>query len=152
MRNFLTIICLALTVCFSCANNAQAQSQTVSKKFRVYSDNVLKTAAQKTMDTATNGNAKAQVAYIPGFFNTVSIQVQMRRLSGTLAGKLYFLGAVTNDANAFEKVDSLTLVNVANQVKIFNVTPSKYVYYKVQLAPTGTNSTEFKSLAVARKN
>lgn len=147
MRNFLTIICLALTVCFSCANNAQAQSQ--SSSVTLYSDVPNKTAAQRQADTLANAATKSQTRSIPGYFDNVAVQVELNRISGTAAGKVYLRGSI--NGTSYEKFDSLTVANVAQQTKIFNVAPSKYTFYQIQFVGTGTQSVAFKSVALPRK-
>lgn len=151
MRNLFLSIALLLigVVC---------QAQGVSKAYPMYSDIPGKTAAQMLKDTiAGGGTAESQTVKIDGYHSNVSVQVNLKKLSGTLAGKLFLYGSLTGGKTAtsaaqYEKVDSLTLGNYTSTfVKVFKVAPSNYVFYRIQMEPTGTNSTEFSSTAVARK-
>jgi hypothetical protein len=139
-------ILLTLVFAIACIG---VQAQT-SKAFPLKSDVAGKTSTQAKADTAVNTTAKSQTAVIPGYWATISVQVDLTRISGTTAGKLYYEGSLTG-SGVYEKVDSLTLANVAAQSKVFNSTPGKFVYYRVRVVPTGTQSTSFRSLAVARK-
>lgn len=148
------IILIALTVLFA-AFNADAQTRAVSKGIKLKSDVAGKTQVQATLDTAVNTTAKSQSAYIPGFANSVSVQTDFRKISGTIGAgsKAYLEGSLTkgNAASQYEKVDSVSLANVTNQQKVFVVVPGKFVYYRVRVVGVGTHATEFKSFAVQRK-
>jgi len=146
MKNFILSLCLVLIAV------AGLQAQSASKGFKLLSDVPGKTAAQAQKDTAVNTTAKSQSAKLPGYYAIFSVQVQLDKISGTTAGKAYFEGSLTGTTNGWEKVDSLTLVNVASQTKVFASAPSKYVYYRIRVVPTGTQSTAFFSYGVARKN
>lgn len=142
---------IVLSLCFALLCVGVQAQKSISKGFRLVSDVTGKTSAQAQKDTAVNTTAKSQTAYIPGYYSTVSVQVDLTKISGTAAGKVYFEGSL-NKTGQFEKVDSLTLANVTAQSKVFNVTPGRFVYYRIRVAPTGTQSTAFQSFAVARKN
>lgn len=146
MKRFILSICLALLTI------AGVQAQSVSKGFKLLSTVSGKTAAQAQKDTAVNTTAKSQQIKLPGYYDIVSVQTQFDKISGTTAGKAYFEGSLTGTTNGWEKVDSLTLTNVASQVKVFSSAPSKYVYYRIRVVPTGTQSTAFFSFGIARKN
>lgn len=146
MKNFIFALALGL---LAIATPVLAQKD-ISKAFKLKSEVAGKSAVQAQKDTATNAVEKAQSVRIPGVWSTVSVQAFLRKLSGTPAGKVYFEGSLTGASNSWDKADSVTVLNVANQTKIFNVTPSKYVFYRIRFAGSGTQSTEFSSLAVAR--
>ncbi len=144
MKNIIYSAILTLLAAFS------VNAQTVSKAFTLLSDVPGKTTAQKQADTVANAATKSQSIKIDGFYNSVSVQVEATRISGTAAGKIYLRGSLTG--GSYEKVDSLTLANVATvQTKVFQSVPSKYVFYQIQFVGSGTQSTAFKSYAVARK-
>lgn len=130
--------------------------KSVSKAFKLKSDVTGKTVAQAVMDTAVNTTAKSQSAYIPGYYSSVSVQTDFRKISGTIGTgtKAYLEGSLIKGtaASTYEKVDSVSLANVTSQSKVFSVVPGRYVYYRVRVVGVGTHATEFKSLAVARKN
>lgn len=145
MKNLILVLALAILS----ASPVLAQ-RSASKAYRFKSDVVGKTATQAAKDTATNAVEKSQSVQILGFWNTVSVQVFLRKLTGTPAGKVYYEGSLNGAANTWDKADSITVYNIANQTKIFNTTPSKYVFYRIRFAGTGTQTTEFYSIAVAR--
>lgn len=154
MKNLILSVLLLFAACLA----VDVQAQGVSKAYPMYSDIPGKTDAQKLKDTIAGGAAaESQTVAIEGYYSTIAVQVNLKKLSGTLAGKLYLYGSLTGGKTAtsaaqYEKVDSLTLGNYTSTfVKVFKVTPSNYVWYRVEMAPTGTNSTEFSSKAVARK-
>ena len=142
---FMLLSMLLLTV----LSFAQSTSKTVILK----SDVPGKTASQAVADTfSTSALTKTQTAEIPGFNDLVSVQVILSRISGTAAGKIYLLGSIdgSNYARA-GGADSLVIVNVASQSKIFEVTPSRFVKYRIQAVGTGTLSVRLNSVALIRK-
>jgi len=134
---------------FALLLSMSAAAQTVSKSTQLLSDVPGKTAAQKQADTVANATTKTQSVQIAGYFDSVSIQASLTKISGTAAGKVYLLGSL--DGSQYEKADSLTVANVATQTKVFTSNPSKYVYYRISFVGSGTQSTSFKSVAVYRK-
>ena len=146
MKKILAIaIPIALLFC-----SATTFGQSTSKTQPLKSDIANKTAAQAVADTILTGAlTKSQSAEITGYNDMVSVQVTFNRISGATAGKAYLLGSI--DGTNYAPVDSVTLVNVAKQSKIFSVVPSKYVRYQIQAVGTGTQSTRFNSIALIRK-
>lgn len=147
MKNLILALAFAL---LATVTPALAQKE-VSKAFKLKSDVAGKTTTQAAKDTASGTVEKSQSVAIAGFWNTVSVQTMLKKLTGTPAGKVYFEGSLNGAANSWDKADSLTVLNVATQTKVFNVSPSKYVYYRVRFVGTDTHTTEFYSFAVARK-
>jgi hypothetical protein len=133
---------------------AMSFGQTASRSQILTSDASKALASQKVADTLANATTKTQTAKIDGFNDMVSVQAVLTKISGTAAGKVYLLGSL--DGTNFVRAggsDSLTVLNVTTQSKIFEVTPSKYVHYRIQfVGGTGaTQSVRFNSLAVYRK-
>lgn len=126
-------------------------AQSSSESIPLLSDVAGKTTAQKQRDTISTGT-ETQSAKIAGYRDVVSIQVEVNRLSGTAGGTAILQGSLYGTANTFVNIDTLTFTNVAAQTKIFEVNPSKYVFYRVAVTVSGTQSLDFRSLAVARKN
>lgn len=73
-----------------------------------------------------------------GSFGAGAFQVVNTRLSGTAAGKTYFMGSV--DGTNFVKLDSLTNTNQPTNTKIFVQTPPSYAYYRFSTTGSGTMS------------
>ena len=71
-------------------------------------------------------------------FKTGAFQVVNTKLSGTAAGKTYFMGSV--DGTNFVKLDSLTNVNVTTNTKTFIQNPPAYPYYRFSSTGSGTMS------------
>ena len=128
--------------------------QTVSKSAILISDASKLLPSQKVADTLANATTKTQTLKIDGYNDMVSVQANLTKISGTAAGKVYLLGSLdgTNYARA-GGADSLTVLNVTSQSKIFDVVPSKFVYYRIQFvgASGATQSVRFNSLALIRK-
>lgn len=154
MRNKISLILLGLSLAVSSFVQGQAlqKSESVSAPSILTSNVVGKTAAQSIADTLVNAATKTQTVKIPGYWDVVSIQANLTKISGTTAGKVYLLGSLDNVS--FDRaggLDSLTVSNVTLQSKTFHVSPSRYVFYRIQFVGTGTQSTRFNSLAVTRK-
>lgn len=73
-----------------------------------------------------------------GSMKTGAFQVVNTKLSGTAAGKTYFMGSV--DGTNFVKLDSLTNVNVTTNTKTFIQNPPAYPYYRFSSTGSGTMS------------
>lgn len=73
-----------------------------------------------------------------GSFKSGAFQVINTKLSGTAAGKTYFMGSV--DGTNFVKLDSLTNVNVTTNTKTFIQNPPAYPYYRFSSTGSGTMS------------
>ncbi len=76
--------------------------------------------------------------------NTVSIQAIIAKTSGTLAGTITLQGSIdgvtweTADTSMVSGAVTYTVTNVASQGKIFVITGSPYLYYKLSWTGTGT--------------
>lgn len=71
-------------------------------------------------------------------FKTGAFQVINTKLSGTAAGKTYFMGSV--DGTNFVKLDSLTNTNQTTNTKTFIQAPPAYPYYRFSSTGSGTMS------------
>lgn len=69
---------------------------------------------------------------------TGAFQVINTKLSGTAAGKTYFMGSV--DGTNYVKLDSLTNTNQTTNTKTFIQNPPAYPYYQFSYTGTGTMS------------
>jgi hypothetical protein len=84
-----------------------------------------------------------------GFYNVVACQVDITKLTGKIgtASKVYLYGSLSGIN--YNKLDSLTLTNVATNYKMFApVTSSQYYYFKVwaKIDSTHTGSIQFHYL------
>jgi hypothetical protein len=79
-----------------------------------------------------------------------TFQAVNTKLSGTVAGKVYFLGSL--DGTTWQKLDSLTMANVTTNAKLFTDNGCKYNNYGIQTVNSaGTMSLKTKALALYRK-
>lgn len=111
----------------------------------------------KELDTLVNATTKNQKVKVGSSASTLYIQATALKISGTTAGVVRLFGS--NDGIAWKRViaggslaavDSLNLANVSTPQTIFFAdTPSKYLFYRVAVTTTGTQSTQLRTTAVA---
>jgi hypothetical protein len=123
---FVLAIAAALFVTSSVTNEASAQ--------------VVTTAALAAGDTATNADTVYKT------FSTVEdgivcFQAKVTKISGTVAGHVILQGTVdgTNWQNV--NTDTLTLTDVATQIKIWPVDHGYYKGYRVRIITSGTQAS-----------
>jgi len=120
---------------------AKAEAQTVS---------LVSTSNGLTKDTVTNTAAKILAKQVAGYKATVTIQIDITKISGTLGGTLIPVGS--NDGVKWYAAGSSTfsVTDVASQGTLF-APPLGYAYYGVQWTGTGTMSGSFVAKLVARR-
>lgn len=106
-----------------------------------------------TTDTVVNATTKnLQIARVNGG-PIATVQVRAVKISGTPGGVIRMLGSL--DGINFVRVnptDSLIVTNVASQDKVFDLSPTKYTYYRVQyIGVTGPMSETIKARIYIRK-
>lgn len=89
-----------------------------------------------TADTLVDVDAATIVSDAIGDVKKIAIQVTAKKISGTLAGKVY-LQASLNGVD-YLTLDSLTLTNSARVSKIFTITGTPAQYYQAAFTSTGT--------------
>lgn len=99
--------------------------------------------------TSTNADTAIAPIKLVGFFNIVTVEVAITKISGTAAGKVYLQGSLDN-AN-FDNIDSLTLSDKTVNYKHFKLTSSPYYYYQLYYRPSGTQSSTMVGRYIARK-
>lgn len=110
----------------------------------------------KATDTVTNTANKTWTLKLPGAFTGVSVQFTYTKISGTVAGSVVLLGS--NEGVSYDTVyiipttvaPTYTATDVATFTKIWTLTESKYLYYRVKWTGTGTMSASAKAYLVAR--
>ena len=75
---------------------------------------------------------------VRNYYETGVFQVTNTKLSGTVAGKTYFMGSV--DGTNYVKLDSLTNTNQTTNTAVFTQSPPRYPYYRFSYTGTGTMS------------
>jgi len=100
------------------------------------------------LDTVTNSTAKGCVLQVKGYQTTVSLVVPIIKISGTIAGVIYYQGS--NDGVKYGNigVDSLT---DATNTYTYDESPKRYLYYKALVSPSGTSSLSFRGTLYATK-
>jgi hypothetical protein len=96
-----------------------------------------------TSDTATNtGTTYLQIS-LTKFWHKAEIQAVVTKVSGTAAGTVTVQGSidgtnyVTVDANYISS-STMTVTNVATSTKMFTITSSPYLYYRLSYTGSGT--------------
>ena len=114
--------------------------------------NLLSTPTHPATDTITNAVAKFQYAIVNGSNVHFTIQCNLTKISGTVAGTVKPQGSI--DGITYFDIPNqtaFTLTDVASQSCAFAIIASPYQYYRVAVTPTGTQSTKIASLGLVRR-
>lgn len=137
MKNLLSVIFLSLFLALGV--NAQVTNMNVA-------------------DTVTNAGVKSCSIKVTKPYKTVSIQVSIAKISGTVGGSVIVYGSLDNvnyvAVDTFALVgntNSYTPTDVAAQSKIFIVSGSPYYWYKVTYTGTGTMSAQMKCFILPKE-
>jgi hypothetical protein len=96
-------------------------------------------------DTVTNTGTKTVDLEVKNFYQTVSLQLKITKISGTVAGTVTLQGS--EDGSNYVTIDSgvtatsaetFTATNVATQTTIFIVNGSPYRHYRMSYTGSGT--------------
>lgn len=100
-------------------------------------------------DTVTNAGVKNLVKVLPSNKATIAIQVDITKISGTLAGTV--IPVASNDGVTFYAAgsSSFTVTDVASQGVLFNP-PLGFAYYGVRWTGTGSMAGSFVAKILAR--
>lgn len=107
-------------------------------------------------DTTTNTAESYVTLPIQNWYNTISIQSVVTKISGTVAGTVTLQGSldgtnyVTVDSN-YATVVSYSPTNVATSTKLFVVTGSPYRYYRLSYTGAGTMSASHRGYVLPNK-
>jgi hypothetical protein len=117
-------------------------------------------AQQKFPNTSTAGvtgkdsltNTDTVLSTFQGANNLAlgTIQLNIVKKTGTIAGKAYILGSV--DGIYYTKVDSVTFVDGAVFTAFFKYTTLPYVFYEVQSISTGTQVSYVRAYGLFRRS
>lgn len=110
------------------------------------------TPTHTAVDTVSNATAKHQYATINGYQHIVAIQAVYTEISGTSAGTIKLYGSI--DGTRYERVgtDSLAITDITTaQTHIFQVAPSKHVYYRLTTQGAGTMSGKLDGSWMTRR-
>lgn len=108
------------------------------------------TALLPATDTLTNAETVDLSLKIPGSNNVLTFQLNAVKISGTTAGSA-FLQASLDGTNylTVPGTDTLTLAN-SNNYKFWVLDRSNFLYYRIRVVGTGTQSTQLKGIALYR--
>lgn len=133
-------LCL-LTILATAFISPQLQAQTPV--------NLISTGNSLATDTVTNAGVKTLISPTLGYATSITIQVDITKISGTLGGSL--TAVVSNDGITYYAIGSAyTVTDVASQGTTFTPTLG-FRYYGVRWTGTGTMSGSFKAKLVTRK-
>ena len=140
MKKFLLLITMAIGLIATMPLQSEAQTPMVG-------------ANSLTTDTVTNTASKTLVLKVPGYHSSVTIQVDITKISGTLGGTL--VPIASNDGTTYydcsaSSSDTVTVANSESQGKLYSMPPG-YLYYGVKWTGTGTMSGSFTAKLLARK-
>lgn len=107
-------------------------------------------------DTTTNTATSYVSLPVQNWYNTVSIQSVVTKISGTVAGTVTLQGSL--DGTNYESVSasyadvvSYVPTNVATSTKLFVVTGSPYRYYRLSYTGAGTMSASHRGYLLPNK-
>lgn len=131
-----------------------AHDQAKASAFQVTNPIYFKSLKARTTnnDTLSNAGTKTQYGDIGYHPRSLTIQVDLNKISGTAAGKL-ILEASVDGINyvRIAKTDSLVIANVTSQRKIFmpDGLDLRYRYFQTKAIGTGSQSVRMNTRAYA---
>lgn len=95
-----------------------------------------------TLDTVTNATAEGPVLQVLSYQSTVSIVVVVTKISGTVGGNIEWQGS--NDGVNYATIDTTAVADATKNYQ-WSASPKKFLYYKANVAGTGTMSASYKA-------
>lgn len=110
-----------------------------------------------TSDTTTNTGTSYVGLGVSNWYNTVTIQSVVTKISGTVAGTVTLQGSIDGTnyvtvSSSYADVTSYSPTDVATSSKLFVVTGSPYRYYRLSYTGTGTMSASHKGYVLPNRN
>lgn len=153
MKKFGLLLVAALMICSAPAMSQAFSFGTNTTNASGQTSGILRsTPTHAAVDTVTNATAKHQYATINGYQNLIGIQASYIEISGASAGTIKLYGSI-NGTN-YEQIgtDSLLITDVTtSQGKIFQIAPSKHVYFRLTAQGTGTMSGKLDGKWITRR-
>lgn len=134
MKRILLFLCLSLGITLFV--NAQT--------------NPIKLHTLTTGDTVANTATVNHTLKIPLYYPVGTIQVVNTKVSGTVAGNSILQGSCDN-GSTWINLDTLVNTNQTTNTKFFDVSPAKYLHYRVSTTGSGTMVMKSKVWAVLRR-
>jgi hypothetical protein len=145
MKKMFLALTLMLTFCVS--------AQVTGPKLTYAAvGNLLSEPTHAATDTITNTTVKYQYGIVNGSNVHFTIQANLTKISGTVAGTVKPQGSV--DGVTYMDIagqTAFTLTDVGSQSCVFVIAPSAFQYYRVVVTPSGTQSTKISSLGLVRR-
>ncbi|HEY4288265.1 MAG TPA: hypothetical protein VGN00_14270 [Puia sp.] len=138
MRKFVLSLFIAAIAFFSPPLQSQAQVSLIS------------TGNSLAKDTVSGTGVKILATRVPGYQATVGIQVNVTKISGTLAGTILPVASIDGVTYFPAGSGTFTATDVTSQGVLF-APPLGYLYYGVQWTGTGTMSGSITAKLLARK-
>jgi len=108
-------------------------------------------------DTTTNSANSYVSLGVTNWYNTVTIQSVITKISGTVGGTCTLQGSIDGTnfvtvSSAYADVTSYTPTDQTTNSKLFIVTGSPYRYYRLSYTGTGTMSASHRGYVLPNKN
>lgn len=102
-------------------------------------------------DTTTNADTVYLVSpKLTSSYDVVTVQLNVTKISGTVAGNAEIQASLDGVNYSTVAEDTLTLTN-GNSSKIWALGRSDYLYYRVRVATSGTQSSAARGIILYRK-
>lgn len=110
-----------------------------------------------TSDTTADAGTSYVGLGVTNWYNTVTIQSVVTKISGTVAGTVTLQGSIDGTnyvtvSSSYADVTSYSPTNVATSSKLFIVTGSPYRYYRLSYTGAGTMSASHRGYVLPNKN
>lgn len=102
-------------------------------------------------DSLTNADTVNLIQQIRGEWASVAFQVVVSKASGTVAGTARFQGSIDGTNYVDINTDTLALSDQATNTKIWVDTGANYLYYRVNVITSGTQSSAASGSVFRRK-
>lgn len=122
---------MALLFTFAIALSASAQASYA-------------TAMTITSATLTNAANDSAIVKATGSCGNAAFQLVVTKVSGTIGGVARLKGSLDGINYVSAVTDTVILTNVATNTYIWNIAPSKYLYYMIKTTGAGTMSATIK--------
>lgn len=102
-----------------------------------------------SLDTASQAAAEGATIQVKNFASTISIELPVTKISGTIAGSVKWQGS--NDNTKWFTIQTDTLTDATN-VYGYSEAPKKWLYYKALITQTGTSSLSYAPIMYSTKS
>ena len=108
-------------------------------------------------DTTDNTGTSYVTLPVSNWYNTITIQSVVTKISGTVAGTVTLQGSIDGTnfvtvSSSYADVTSYSPTDVATSSKLFVVTGSPYRYYRLSYTGAGTMSASHRGYVLPNKN